>query len=171
MGPPLVISSDGLVLREWTDSDVPRMVELFDEPDVARWTPLESPFDSGAATRYLERARTGRSTGQSLQLAVTTDGGLPLGEVLLFTAADGTAELGYTVGAAHRGQGLAARAVRAAVDYGREALGLTRFVLRIEPANVPSQRVATAAGFCRTADEPVVRENKGRRAELETWER
>jgi RimJ/RimL family protein N-acetyltransferase len=171
MSRPLVISYGGVVLREWTDSDLPRMVELFDEPDVARWTPLESPFDSGAATRYLARARGGRGEGRSLQLAVTTDGELALGEVLLFPAADGTAELGYTVGAAHRGQGLAARAVRAAVDYGREAHGLSRFVLRIEPANLPSQRVATAAGFRRTEDEPVVRENKGRRTELETWER
>jgi len=37
---PVVIRGDGLVLREWTDGDLPRMAELFDDAAVARWTPL-----------------------------------------------------------------------------------------------------------------------------------
>lgn len=52
----VVISGDGIVLREWTEADVEAMVTLFDEESIDLWTPLESPFDPGAAQRYLERA-------------------------------------------------------------------------------------------------------------------
>jgi RimJ/RimL family protein N-acetyltransferase len=169
MSPLRVASEDGLVLREWTDADVPRMVALFDEPAVAEWTPLESPFDTDAATRYLERAREARGSGRALQLAITTDGVLPLGEVLLFPGPDGTGELGYAVGAAHRGAGLAARAVTQLREYAEETHGLRRFVLRIAPGNTASARVASACGFRLTAEPPLVREIKGRRTELATW--
>jgi RimJ/RimL family protein N-acetyltransferase len=47
---PVRFAGDRLVLREWTDDDLPTMLELFDEPAVARFTPLASPFDLGAAT-------------------------------------------------------------------------------------------------------------------------
>jgi hypothetical protein len=38
--PAIRLSGLGLHLREWTDDDLPVMVELFDEPQVHRWTPL-----------------------------------------------------------------------------------------------------------------------------------
>ncbi|WP_371781906.1 GNAT family N-acetyltransferase [Streptosporangium subroseum] len=51
----------GLVLREWTDDDLPVMVELFDDARVNRWTPLRSPFDKEAARTYLAQARQRRA--------------------------------------------------------------------------------------------------------------
>jgi hypothetical protein len=56
----------GLYLREWTDDDLPVMVELFDDPAVAQWTPLASPFDLTAARNYLDQARTRRAEGHSV---------------------------------------------------------------------------------------------------------
>jgi RimJ/RimL family protein N-acetyltransferase len=168
---PVRLDGDGVVLREWTDDDLARMAELFDEPAVARWTPLESPFDVAAARRYLTRARDRRRTGEALQLAVTTDGERALGEVLLFGAADGEAELGYAIGAAHRGGGLAARAVLALIEHGRAAYGLRRFVLRIPPGNAASRAVARASGFRPTGDPLVAAKSRGRRIGLETWAR
>jgi RimJ/RimL family protein N-acetyltransferase len=166
---PVLIRGDAVVLREWADADVPRMVELFDEPEVDAWTPLESPFDAAAAARYLERARTRRAEGRALQLAVTLDGGEAVGEVLLFDAANGAAELGYAIGAAFRGQGLARRAVLALTRHAIEAYGLTLLRLRIPPGNAASQGVARSCGFARTGEPVVARAAKGRRVELETW--
>jgi hypothetical protein len=101
------ISGFGLYLREWTDADLPVMVELFDDPQVDRWTPLRRPFDLAAARAYLDQARTRRAEGRSIQLAITTDEHTALGEVLLFvTGPDGRepagrdAELAYAVGPA-----------------------------------------------------------------------
>jgi RimJ/RimL family protein N-acetyltransferase len=149
------------------------MCELFDEPAIDRWTPIESPFDLAAARRYLARARSAQSDGTGVHLAVTTDGVLALGEVILFArpaAGRRTAEIGYTVGAAYRGQGLATRAVRVLVEHAVLAHGLQRFVLRIEPGNAASEGVARASGFTLSALPPQVQESKGRRVELATWE-
>ncbi len=75
---------------------MPAMVELFDDCAVDRWTPLRAPFDETAARAYLDRARGHRAQGRGLQLAITTDGRRPLGEILLFpTGAPGEVELAY----------------------------------------------------------------------------
>jgi RimJ/RimL family protein N-acetyltransferase len=163
------VRGDGVVLREWSDDDVPAMVALLDDPEIDQWTPIESPFDAEAAARYLARARARRREGRALQLAVTTDGEAPLGEVLLFDPARGTAELGYAIGAAHRGRGLARASVLALVDHAAAAYGLQRFLLRIPPGNAASRAVARSAGFELTRDPLVARAAKGRRVELETW--
>ena len=166
----VVIGANGIVLREWMVADIQAMVTLFDEDSIDVWTPLESPFDAAAAQRYLERAYRLRAQGHGIQLAITTDGRAPLGEVLLFDGdSPDTGELAYAVGIAHRGQGLAARAVRMVMTFAADHCGLSRYLLTISPANLASQAVARAAGF-RQSDEPItIRERKGRRLQMATW--
>jgi RimJ/RimL family protein N-acetyltransferase len=155
-GTDITIAGLGLTLREWTDDDAPAMPALFDDPDVARFTPLRSPFGPDAARDYLDAARTARAEDRKIQLAITSDGRTPQGEILLFRcAADDpahrfgapVAELGYAIGPEHRRQGLASRAVRLAAEYARETLGFSTVVLRIDPGNAGSERVAAASGF------------------------
>ena len=150
----ITLDGNGLRLREWADADLPAMVELFDEPEVARWTPWPAPFDLAAARRHLDQARTRRVEGRSIQLAVTTDGRTPLGEVLLFpTGPDGRdpagpdAELGYAIGLAHRGQGLATCAVEVMTGYAIRELAVRHVILHIDAGNAASARVARSAGF------------------------
>ncbi|GII60205.1 acetyltransferase [Sphaerisporangium krabiense] len=165
------LSGEGLVLREWTDDDLPAMADLFDDPDVARWTPLASPFDLAAARRYLEAARRSRAAGERLNLAITTDGGAPQGEILLSRVGwpAGTGSIGYVVGAAHRGRRLAVRAVRVMAEFAHTVAGLSRVCLEIERDNEASTRVARAAGFTLTGEPPKVVQEKGRRLSLLTW--
>lgn len=162
------LSGEGLVLRDWTEGDVAVMPELFDHPDIAYWTPMASPFDAAAARARLARDRQLRVEGTAILLAITVDGGTPLGEVMLRRAPEGT-ELGYAVGPAHRGQGLAARAVRVMAGYAFEELGVEQVILEVEAENVASVAVATKAGF-RLLDVPLIRgEEKGRPYVLQTW--
>lgn len=168
----VVIAGNGLILREWTPADIGVMVELFDEESIDVWTPLESPFDGDAASRYLDRAHRMRDKGLGIQLAITTDGVAPLGEVLLFEAGEpATAELAYAVGLAYRGQALASRAVKLVLDFAASSCGMTAYVLKISPANPASQRVAQAAGF-HLIDAPLEpRHRKNRRLEMAVWRR
>lgn len=174
---PVILAGDGLVLREWTEADLPVMIELFDEASVDRWTPLESPFNEGAARRYLARAAVRRRDGSALQFAITQDGGPPLGELLIFDQAerseegDRITELGYSVGLRHRGHGLAARAVRLAIGQAAIPWGLQLLRLRIEVGNVASERVAAACGFAPRTQPPEAVWSKGRSIELTLWER
>ncbi|MFC4906628.1 GNAT family N-acetyltransferase [Actinomadura gamaensis] len=171
--PSSLVVGFGLELRPWSEADLPAMVALFDNPQFARWTPLASPFDLDAARAYVEKSHRERETGRVLQLAVTTDGREPLGEVLYVRRTDEpvtTVELAYGIGPQHQGRGLASRAVRLMTEHVRETIAPERIVLRIAPENVPSQRVARAAGFRLTDDEPVRRPRReGPDIELSTW--
>ncbi|MGG8406120.1 GNAT family N-acetyltransferase [Streptomyces sp. 12297] len=162
------LSGEGLVLRDWTEADLAAMPELFDHPDIAYWTPIVTPFDEAAARTRLDRARQLRADGTAILLAITLDGGAPLGEVMLRRAPEGT-ELGYAVGPAHRGQALAARAVRVMAGYAFEELGADQVILELEAENAASVTVAAKAGF-QLLDVPLITgQEKGRPYSLQTW--
>ncbi|PKT74886.1 GNAT family N-acetyltransferase [Streptomyces populi] len=162
------LSGEGLVLRDWTEADLTAMPELFDHPDIAYWTPIVSPFDEAAARARLVRDRQLREEGAAVLLAITVDGGAPLGEVMLRRAPEGM-EIGYAVGPAHRGQGLAVRAVRVMAAYAFERLAARQVILELEAENTASVAVATKAGFA-LLDVPLITgEEKGRPYALQTW--
>ena len=160
----LRLVGDGLVLREWERGDLAAMVKLFDDPEVARWTPLVTPFDLEAAKAYLDRAHTANGR---IQLAITVDGQEPMGEVLLMTD---KATLGYSVGPAFRGQRLAVRALKLLTTYAHEEAGLPRVILEIEPGNAASSGVARSSGYQLTDLPPTIVTDKGREVSLLTWE-
>ncbi|NUU19993.1 MAG: GNAT family N-acetyltransferase [Streptomycetaceae bacterium] len=168
---PVRLTGLGLVLREWTEADLAAMAEAFDDPEVDRWTPLPSPFDHAAAMDRLARATADRAAGRRLCLAVTEDGGTPLGEVLVFPDRHfpGGGEMGYGLSAKHRGRGLASRSIRLLTGFAYDTLGLDRLVLRIDRANEASSAVARATGFVPDGAEPLVEFSKGRRHDLVTW--
>ncbi|KAF5991098.1 GNAT family N-acetyltransferase [Streptomyces sp. WAC00263] len=163
----LRLTTHGLVLREWTNDDLAVMQELFDDPDVAYRTPLESPFGQAAALRYLRSAQQARHANDRIHLAITTDGHQALGEVLLNRA---TGSIGYIVGAAHRGQRLAVRALRTMTEFAHTTVALPRVILEIEPDNHPSIAVARSAGFRPSSSAPETVTDKGRTYGLLTWE-
>ncbi|MYS86811.1 GNAT family N-acetyltransferase [Embleya scabrispora] len=166
------LTGPGIRLREWTDADLPSLVDLFDEVETARWTPLASPFDAEAAREFLTKARQARAEHRSIQLAVTLDGGEPRGVIMLFVGLDGRrdqAELAYTIGAAHRGRGLAAKSVRLMTDYAYRVVGVHAVGLRIPSDNIASIGVARATGFVRTDAPTIVRDRRGSPFTLEMW--
>ena len=169
---PISLAGEGIQLREWTSDDLDDLVELLDEPDIARWTPMPSPFDTEAGIAYLKRAHQGRISGQRIQLAITADGGKPLGEVLLFGVDLGLkeAELGYLVGAPFRRRGLAAGALTLLSGYAHGTLNLRRLLLRIDPANTASTAVARRCGYRLTGEPPILQEGPHGPSSLDTWE-
>jgi RimJ/RimL family protein N-acetyltransferase len=169
---PLTLKGDGIVLREWRSGDLDDLVVMLDEPAIARWTPMPSPFDVEAGIAYLKRAYLGRTSGQRIQLAITADGGRPLGEVLLFGVDHGLkeAELGYLVGTEHRRRGLASGALSLLSAYARSTLHLSRLLLRIDAANTPSTAVARRCGYRLTGEPPILQEGPYGPSRLDTWE-
>ena len=171
---PITLSGDGIRLREWESRDLDDLIRLLDDPDIARWTPMPSPFDLEAGLAYLKRSHLGRTRGQRIQLAVTADdsGDVPLGEVLLFGVDAGRreAELGYLVGAPFRRRGLASAAVGVLSAYARSTLGLSRLLLRIDPGNLSSIAVARRCGYRLTGEPPILQEGPYGPSSLDTWE-
>ncbi len=64
---------------------------------------------------------------------------------------DGSANLGYWLGEAHRGRGIVTRAARLVADFGFRELGLARVEIVTLPGNTASQRVAQRLGARREA--------------------
>ncbi|MGH3390365.1 MAG: GNAT family N-acetyltransferase [Actinomadura sp.] len=164
--PRLRLTGHGLVLREWTEDDLDTMVELFDDPDVAYRTPFISPFDLATARDYLRKIHWDRAQDQRIHLAITTDGRQPKGEVQLNQP---LCSISYVVGAAHRGQRLAVRAVQVLTDYAHQVAAMPQVMLEIEPDNHHSASVARSAGFQLTDNAPETVEDKGRSYTLLTW--
>jgi RimJ/RimL family protein N-acetyltransferase len=169
---PIALTGDGISLREWREDDLDDLVVLLDEPDIARWTPMPSPFDLEAGVAYLKRARQSRTGGQRIQLAITLDGGKPVGEMLLFGVDAGLreAELGYLIGAPYRRRGLASAALSLLSGYARSTLGMHRLLLRIDAANKASCAVARRCGYQLTGDPPILQETPYGPSSLDTWE-
>nr|WP_221472873.1 GNAT family N-acetyltransferase [Amycolatopsis umgeniensis] len=156
-------------MRDWIEDDIAFMPGLFDNPAVARFTPLPSPFDEVAAKAHYEKYLVRRAEGTGLRLAITADGGEPLGEVVLFLREEGHVELGYAVGPAHRGRDLAARSLRVLTAHALER-GLSPLRLQIDSENAASEAVARRVGYALTDLPPETKVEKGLEITLLTWE-
>ena len=77
----------------------------------------------------------------------------------------GSANLGYWVGEAHRGQGVATAAAAQVAAFGFGELGLARIEIRVLPENAASLGVARRLGAVREAVLPGALDFQGRRAD------
>jgi RimJ/RimL family protein N-acetyltransferase len=151
--PPL---SDGVVaLRPPTHADVPTLVEICQDPEIARFTTVPTPYGETEAHAWLQRVADGLAEGTQVTQAVVdaADPDVLLGSVGLH-AIDlelRAAEVGYLLAPRVRGRGLATRAVRLVCAWGFQTLGLQRVELRAMADNAASQAVAVRAGFQRVA--------------------
>jgi len=146
--------TDGQVgLRGLARSDVPAIVAACRDPEIPRWTRVPSPYLREDAERFLAIAATEAAAGDGISLAVT--GGAEdrlIGTVGLMEIHDARGEIGYWIAAPARGRGAAARAVRLLCGWAHADLGLTELEILARRDNVPSQRVAEAAGFADTGE-------------------
>ncbi|MGI8715544.1 MAG: GNAT family N-acetyltransferase [Solirubrobacteraceae bacterium] len=158
-GGRIVLPADPLIdgetaLRPWRDGDVAALVDACQDPEIARWTRVPTPYVESDARAYL-LARTDETfAGLSAPFAVVhADGGAVLGSISLmrFAWQHARGEVGYWLAGEARGRGHATRAVRLICTWGCDALGLERFDLLAATGNQPSQQVAHRAGFTREA--------------------
>ena len=146
--PPL---GDGVVrLRPWQAADASALAAAWSDPAVARWSAPPAARSLVDARRWIDGTPVLRERGLSLDLVVAGIGARPevLGEVGLAAFDDeGGAEIGYWIGAAHRGKGHATRAVRLLATWAVHHLGLHQVVAVVDPTNRASVGVARRAGF------------------------
>jgi RimJ/RimL family protein N-acetyltransferase len=148
-----VALTDGQVaLREWRAADVEAMVGPLNDPAIARWTRVPSPYTREDAVEFLTHADAAIATGEALSLAmVGADGGELVGSIALHVDSweYRRGRIGYLVFAAARGRGLAPRATRLLSRWAFDRAGLTRIGILTAVGNRASQRVAEKAGFAR----------------------
>lgn len=143
------LDGDGLLLRTFTDGDIPALLNAFSDPDIRGYNPGPTAEDGTAGVVDWLRHRNDWSAGGHASWAVGARDGELVGSISLFDISDvqKLAEVGYWVVPSARGRGVATRALRCAVEFAFASLGLHRVYLHHAVANTASCRVAVAAGF------------------------
>lgn len=147
------LGTDRLVLRAFTPADLAALRMLHAEPSFW-WYPLRRGMTDEETTAFLDRVL--RDTGDPgrpvFHAVIERSSGALVGwaglavpdflpEVLP------AVEVGWRLGADHRGRGYATEAARAALGWGFTDLGLHEIISIYEPENVPSGRVMDRLGF------------------------
>ena len=145
----VVLTTERLVLREMTGADLDHIAALFGDEEVMRYYP--KPMTRDESRSWVEwNQRLYRSQGFGLWAMVLRDTGEFAGDCGLTPQyVDGIKEIevGYHVCTSLQGNGYATEAAAAARDFARDVLFLSRLIAIINPANVPSQRVAGKIGL------------------------
>ncbi len=144
------LRTDQVVLRRPSGSDVDDLVTAAADPAFVRFLPhLPHPYTQRDAHWWLEEGvpATWRSGGTAFTIADPASGRL-LGGTGVGRVFGGVGEIGYWVAPWARRRGVATTAVRLHAAWIFRH-GLARLELMTDPENVPSQRVALAAGFQR----------------------
>ncbi len=147
----MIIETGVCRIRSWEDRDLERLPIIANDIRVVRYLRhrFPHPYTTQDAAVWLARVAHPDAT----HFAIEVDGVLAgaVGIERLIQEHAGVGELGYWLGHAYWGRGIATSAVRALVRYGFETLNLRRLEAPVMAANVASARVLKKAGFVREA--------------------
>jgi RimJ/RimL family protein N-acetyltransferase len=147
-----VSGAAALALRPARDADCERFFAWVNEPGVRRASFVPAPIPRDVHERWF----AARLADPRCRLYVIESGpDVALGQIRLDLDGAGAAVVSISLDPAVRGRGLAAAALRLAVEAGR-AGGVARFDAYIRPENAASLRAFARAGFA--APRPVVRQ-------------
>src|SRR5215204_1707180 len=149
--PSTPLADDAIRLVPMEARHVPGFEALLEDDDVRRHTrvPSEPPADYGKT--WLGRYEQGWRDGSRAGFAIESREGefLGLGMIVQVDWEGRQGEIGYVVGRAARGRGVATRTLRLLTDWAFEELGLERIELWIDVENPGSERVADRVGYVR----------------------
>ena len=144
--PPRELSTERLRLNAVTASDTDAVLEYCSDPVLQEFVPVPVPYTRETAEGYT----VGYAAKAPMLWAMRSrDADGLLGVIELIPAPLASAELGYWLGAVHRGTGLMTEAMKAVVEFGLSPDGgdLTRISWCAVVGNVASARAARTAGF------------------------
>ena len=141
-----------LRIRCYRDDDLPELVALAGNWEVARWVgTMPHPCAEAAGRDWIARVKADHATGRPRRFAVALKendrliGGIGLDG----STGDGSTEsaLGYWLGQPYWHNGYAREAVAAIIDYGFQSLGFETIRAYTDPRNARSQKVLLASGL------------------------
>jgi RimJ/RimL family protein N-acetyltransferase len=149
----LPLHTPRLVLRHFTEADVPAFLAYRADPDVARYQGWEN-YTLAQATEFIRRqqAQPAGVPGEWLQIAVALkETNALLGDCAFqILATDARqATMGVTFARAHHGRGFASEALTGLLDYLFVQMGLHRVVADPDVENTPSWKLLERLGLRR----------------------
>lgn len=154
----MILHTDRLTLRNFTEDDAAFMLTLFNDAAFVRFIGDKGVRTEEEARAYLANyyIASYSANGFGPYLVTLKETGEPIGMCgLLKRAWLADPDIGYAFMEPWRGRGYAGEATRAIVKYAGEAFGLKRLVAIIDLENSDSVKLINNAGF---AFESMVRE-------------
>jgi RimJ/RimL family protein N-acetyltransferase len=146
------LTGQRLRLRWLEAPDVPALYEVFSDAEVMRYwcrLPFTHQGEAHELLGAIERAFADQSLFQWGIARIEDDAVIGTCTLALVDERNLRAELGYTLGRAHWGQGLMREALDVLVAYTFETLGLRRLEADVDPRNAASIRCLERLGFQR----------------------
>ena len=146
------IETERLVLRPIGIDDLETTHAYASDPENTKYMmflPNDTPEQTAAWLR--ESQEMWRSPApHHLEFAILLEG-RHIGSVTLYPVGGGSVELGWILRRDAWGHGYALEAARAAIDYGRHALGARRFFAQCDSENAASYRLMERLGMRRVS--------------------
>jgi RimJ/RimL family protein N-acetyltransferase len=152
-------TAPALLLRPWTEDDIPAMLAAHRDPQMRRW--LRHPITTAEQARQvIEARRAGGRAGTGFSFAVLENADETIGTLVGGVSIRGlgagpaTGEVGYWVASFARGRGIAPRALSVMCDWAFRSpriMPLERLDLIHTVGNQASCRVAEKAKFALSA--------------------
>lgn len=144
------LETERLQMRELRDEDAPAVFEVFRDDEVTRYYDVETMADVAPAAAFVSEMRQRYVDRAGIRWALVDKrnasfvGTIGLGSISLSAH---RCVLGYELGRRAWGRGFATEAVRAAVRFGHDQIGLNRIEAAVMLGNEASARVLEKAGF------------------------
>ncbi|WP_261319292.1 GNAT family N-acetyltransferase [Microbulbifer agarilyticus] len=149
--PVPTITTERLRLRQLTDSDADAQftLELLNDPDFHRYIGDRGVRTLEDARQYILRGPIAMYASHGLGMyCVELKDGTPIGQSGLMRRAElDNVEVGFAYLPQYRGQGYALEAATAAMQWGKESLGLTRILAIATPENHASIKLLEKLGL------------------------
>jgi ribosomal-protein-serine acetyltransferase len=145
-----LIVDDNLYLRQLEVDEAETVFGVVDENRkyLQKWLPwVEHTKSSEDSKAFIIDTRRKRREGTEYGYAVCVDD-KPVGHMSLMHVTDGKdPEIGYWIASSVQGQGITTKAAKALTEFGLNILGLKQIVIKAEPGNIASNKVAEKLGY------------------------
>jgi RimJ/RimL family protein N-acetyltransferase len=160
----IVLRQEGITLRPLEPADLPRILEVIQDPEIVRFAHFPERWRTrDGARRYIRAMPRLAAAGRRLDLAIESQRpGWLVGCAGLhsFAWSEARVAVGMWVAPEARGSGLGTKVLTMISDWALAELGMGRVEAEPDRENLPSQRMLERAGF--VAEGPRLRDN-GRR--------
>jgi RimJ/RimL family protein N-acetyltransferase len=168
--------TDRLYLRQLTEDDLPRLVELIGDWEVAQWiVRVPYPYNDADAQDWLTLQKQ-NDTASKPEFFVIADkannrlmGGIGLHPHTALATESSVRELGYWLGQPYWGQGFMSEAVSEIVKFAFGRLALQALVSSTNPDNARSRHVLSKAGFTELGLVPRPAEHLRGSLQINSW--
>jgi len=147
---PDPIETPRLLVRLFTEADLPPLMEVNGDDEVTRYVPYPTWQSLDDAKAWFKRMSDLQAAGKALQFVVATKAtGKAIGTCLLFHFEDITAqvELGYVLGQAHWGHGYMREALTGVINCALNQMSARALEAVVDVRNTRSIRLLLHLGF------------------------